>query len=152
MATAELADPAVIDRFVYLEGCLDEAMRPWPTTPLLARETIQDVTLAGQHVDEGTQIVMLNVFNHRDPDHVEDADGFSPERWAGGRRDYRFNHLSNGSQDCPGGALVQLPGKAVTAQVLDRWWLSLEQPSIASGQPLPHMLDFFNERFSARPR
>ena len=78
-------------------------------------------------VDEGTQMLMLNVFNHRDPDHVADADGCVPERWGYGERDYRFNHLSNGSQDCPGGPLVLLLGKAVLAQMLARCELTLER-------------------------
>ncbi len=61
----------------YLEGCLQEAMRLWPTTPLLARETTRDTTLAGEKLKEGTQVMLLNVFNHRDPDHVEDADSLT---------------------------------------------------------------------------
>ncbi len=45
-------------------------MRLWPTTPLVAREAMHDVTLAGRGVPAGTQILILNVLNHRDPDHV----------------------------------------------------------------------------------
>ena len=37
MIGADLADPRAIDGIRYLEGCLQEAMRLWPTTPLLAR-------------------------------------------------------------------------------------------------------------------
>ncbi len=57
-------------------------MRLWPTTPLLAREATDETTLAGERLEEGTQVMMLNVFNHRDPDHVEDADRLCPERWS----------------------------------------------------------------------
>jgi cytochrome P450 len=69
-----------------------------------------------------------------------------PERWAGGRSDYRFNHLSNGSQDCPGAPLVLLLGKAVLAQVLARYTLRVRKPAIGSGS-LPPMLDFFDAQF-----
>jgi cytochrome P450 len=110
--------PGAIDGLRYLERCLQEAMRLWPTTPLLARETTTDTTLAGEPVDEGTQVMLLNVFNHRDPETVEDADRIVPERWIARVRDLRFNHLSNGRQDCPGGPLVLLLGKAVLAGVL----------------------------------
>jgi cytochrome P450 len=137
----------------YLGGCLHEAMRLWPTTPLLARETMHDVTLAGEAVPAGTQILLLNVFNHRDRDHVEDADRFVPERWrSSGVRDYRFNHLSNGSQDCPGGPLVMLLGKAAIVQVLSRWPLTLKEPSLPAGGAMPTMLDFYSARFAARRR
>jgi hypothetical protein len=118
--------------------------------PLLARETTRETTLAGEPLEAGTQVMLLNVFNHRDPDHVEDADSFKPERWAGGERDYRFNHLSNGTQDCPGAPLVLLLGKAAIGGVLARYGLALERPSLDPGKPLPEMLDFFDVCFSTR--
>ena len=34
----DLTEPSAVDALRYLEGCLEEAMRLWPTTPLLARE------------------------------------------------------------------------------------------------------------------
>jgi cytochrome P450 len=148
----DLTDPAAIDGLGYLEGCLQEAMRLWPTTPLLARETTRETVLAGEKLEEGTQVMLLNVFNHRDPDHVADADRFSPERWQGGGADYRFNHLSNGSQDCPGGPLVSLLGKAVLAQVLSRYDFSLESPQLSGAATMPYMLNFYETRFSVRPR
>jgi cytochrome P450 len=152
MIGADLANPRTIDAMSYLGGCLHEAMRLWPTTPLLARETVHDVTLAGEHVPAGTQILMLNAFNHRDADHVDHADRMAPERWRSESRDYRFNHLSNGSQDCPGGPLVLLLGKAAIAQMLSRWTLTLKEPSLPAGGPMPTMLDYYSARFSARLR
>ena len=148
----DLADPATVDQLSYLEGSLQEAMRLWPTTPLLARETTRETTLAGEKLEAGTQVIMLNAFNHRDPDHVADADRFVPERWSEHERDYRFNHLSNGTQDCPGTPLVLLIGKAVIARTLERYSVTLEHPPLRDGDPLPPMLDFFETRFSVRPR
>jgi cytochrome P450 len=136
----------------YLEGCLVETMRLWPTSPLLARETTRRTTLVGERLDEETQVMILNTFNHRDPERVEDADRMKPERWANGGRDYRFNHLSNGTQDCPGGPMVLLLGKAVLARMLERFQLKLEAPRLEPGEPLPHMLDFFSIRFVAVER
>jgi cytochrome P450 len=150
---ADLADPDAVDGLRYLEGCLHEAMRLWPTTPLLARETTRQTVLSGEQIDEGTQVIMLNVFNHRDGDHVENADRLDPERWQEEGKDYRFNHLSNGTQDCPGGPLVLLLGKAVVVQMLARYQLSLDQPdTLKPGEPLPYMLNFFETCFTARPR
>ena len=146
----DLSDPAAVDRLTYLGGCLQEAMRLWPTTPLLARETTRDTTLAGEKLDAGTQVMILNTFNHRDRDQVAHADGLAPERWSNGAHDYRFNHLSNGTQDCPGGPLVLLLGKAVLARMLEEYELELREPQLDAGQPLPHMLDFFDIRFAAK--
>jgi cytochrome P450 len=150
---ADLSDPAAIDGMQLLEGVLHEAMRLWPTTPLLARETTRDVELGGARLEEGTQIFMLNIFNHRAPEGIDDANRVVPERWAGDHpAEYRFNHLSNGSQDCPGGPLVLLLGKAVLAHMLDQWSFKLLEPSLPAGGDQPAMLDFFAIRFEVDPR
>jgi cytochrome P450 len=127
------------------EGVLQEAMRLWPTTPLLAREVTRDTTLAGEPLEEGSQVMIVNVFNHRE---VPDADRFAPERWRNGARDdYRLNALSHGTQDCPGANLVSLLGTAVLEQVLERWDLRLIEPELPSDGPQPYMLDFYSTRF-----
>ena len=149
---ADLSDPDTLAGLPYVEGCLSEAMRLWPTTPILARETTRETTLAGQQVAAGTQVMILNTFNHRDPDRVEDADLFKPERWEGGGRDYRFNHLSNGTQDCPGGPLVYLLGKSVLGHVLVQYDVELVRPKLNLDRPLPYMLDHFEARFRLEPR
>jgi cytochrome P450 len=147
---ADLDDASAYDGLTYLEGCLQEAMRLWPTTPLLARETTREVTLSGEKLDEGTQVMILNAFNHRDTEAVPDADRFNPNRWEGGERDYRYNHLSNGSQDCPGGPLVSLLGKAVLARILSEYELTLKEPELNMNGALPNMLDFFDIRFACK--
>ena len=153
VAGADLSDPHAVAGLAVLEGAFHEAMRLWPTTPLLARETARDTTLAGEPVAEGTPVLIVNAFNHRDPDHVEDADRLVPERWhGGGERDYRFNHLANGTQWCPGEPLVLLLGKAVLARVLTRHALEPDAPGLAGGGPLPHMLDFYRLTLRARRR
>jgi cytochrome P450 len=131
---------AVATRTDDYEGVLQEAMRLWPTTPLLAREATRDTKLAGEPIEAGTQIMISNVFNHRDGEDVPDADRCVPERWANGARsDYRLNALSHGTQDCPGAGLVSLLGTAVLAEALERW--QLRGPELS--EPLPHSLDFY---------
>jgi cytochrome P450 len=119
--------------------------------PLLARETTRETVLAGEDVDEGAQVMILNTFNHRDPD-IPGLDRVIPERWADGGGDYRFNHLSNGTQDCPGGAMVLFLGKAVLARTLDEYELELREPKLPAHGDLPKMLDFFSIRFHAEAR
>ena len=144
----DLSDPSFVASLSYLEGCLQEAMRLWPTVPLLARETRCPVTLAGAELDEGTQVMILNTFNHRDVDEVPDANRLKPERWQNGERNPKFNHLSGGSQYCPGIPLVLLLGKAVIGRLLEAHQLRLEDPHLDASGELPHMLDFFDVKFS----
>jgi cytochrome P450 len=149
---ADLSDPGAIDGMRHLEGCLHEAMRLWPTTPLLAREATREVELAGEKLDEGTQVMIVNTFNHRDAEEVPDADRLNPGRWAGGERSYRFNHLSNGTQDCPGGPLVLLIGKAVIARLLATYDVRLEEPELPAGGEQPNMVNFYEMRFAVARR
>ena len=151
IAGADLADPEAVAGLSHLglpagghAAVADHAA----AGPRDDRET----RLAGDRLDEGTQVMILNAFNHRDAERVPDADRFRPERWADGERDYRYNHLSNGSQDCPGGPLVHLLGTAVLARVLDAYELRLVAPELHPEGEVPHMLDFFAVRFGVRAR
>jgi cytochrome P450 len=152
MEGRDLTSAADVDGMRYLEGCFQEAMRLWPSTPLLAREATRDTVLAGERIEEGTQVMLLNAFNHRDPDGVADGDLLKPERWETDQRDYRFNHLASGSQWCPGEPLVLLLGKGVLAQMLSGWDLTVVEPELPAGsrEPLPHMLDFYSTKFVVR--
>ncbi len=64
-----------------LEGCFREAMRLWPTTPFLIREARITDLLGSEIIVPGTQVIVWNSFNHRDPLVTPDAGRFRPERW-----------------------------------------------------------------------
>ena len=70
-----------IHSLTYLEGCLQEAMRLWPTTAMLARKTLVEDELCGNLIPAKTQIIILNSFNHRDSETHYFADSFTPELW-----------------------------------------------------------------------
>ena len=134
----------------YLEACLHEAMRLWPTTPMLARVTTTDVDWDGATVPEGTQVVIVNTFMHRDPDRHDFADRFAPEAWidGGAADDWSFNHLSHGPQGCPGSGLALFLGRTLIARVLTERQIGLVNPKLDPGRPLPHMVDFFGIRIA----
>jgi cytochrome P450 len=138
----------------YLDACLEEAMRLWPSTPMLSRETTSDIQWNGTTVPAGTQVLIVNTFQHRDPDTHDFADRFAPEAWIEGQAtdDWSFNHFSHGPQGCPGAGLALFLGKAIIATVLARRRLELESPRIRPERPLPHMLDFFAIRVAVEPR
>ena len=137
LAGANLGDPVAVDGLRYLEGCLEEAMRLWPTTTMFGRETVGQTRLAGVPVPEGTQILLVNTFNHRNRKYVPDAEFFRPERWVDGGPNYQFNHLSNGPQYCAGLYLVLLLGKAVLANVLAARRISVDPMTPESAAPAP---------------
>jgi hypothetical protein len=137
------------DDDAYLGACLQEAMRLWPTTAMLSRVAVRDVDWDGTTVPAGTQLLIVNTFNHRDRGAVPFADRFEPEAWlsGGAQDDWQFNHFSHGPQGCPGAELALLVGKAMLASVLGRG-VHLVQPRLDPEKPLPHSLDYFGLRFS----
>ena len=133
----------------FLGACLQEAMRLWPTTAMLSRVAVRDMDWDGVTVPEGTQLLIVNSFNHRDPDAVPFADRFEPEAWLseGADDDWQFNHFSHGPQRCPGTELALLVGKAMVRSVMERE-VRLVEPGLDPNKPLPHALDYFSVRFA----
>jgi cytochrome P450 len=138
----------------YLGACLHEAMRLWPTTPMLSRETLAEIQWNGSTVPAGSQVLIVNTFMHRDPDQHPFADRFAPEEWIEGdaAEDWSFNHFSHGPQGCPGAGLAIFCGKQVLAELLRERRVQLDRPSLDPAKPLPHMLDFFSTRFTLDTR
>jgi hypothetical protein len=155
LAAHDSASTRAVDEPAFMEACLNEAMRLWPTTPMLSRATVRDTDWDGVPVAEGKQIMVVNAFNHRDRDAFpESADRFSPEQWITGdaASDWTFNHFSHGPQGCPGAALALLVGREMLATVLREREVTLLEPSLDAGKPLPHSLDYFSLRFELRTR
>jgi cytochrome P450 len=154
VADAELAAGVppgqTIGGLAYLDACLEEAMRLWPTTPMLSRETLAETDWRGAAVPAGTQVLISNTLLHRDRDRHEWADRFAPEKWIDGdaAEDRAFNHFSRGPQGCPGAGVAKFIGRAVLATLLARRPIELSSPALNPGRPLPDMLDFFALRFS----
>jgi cytochrome P450 len=134
----------------HLEACLEEAMRLYPTTPLLSREAITDVAWNGATVPANTQVLISNAFNHRDPERIPFADRFAPEEWSegGAAESWSFNHFSHGPQDCPGTGIALFVGKGLIAHLLGRRRFDLLGPDLGPDRPLPKMLDYFALRFA----
>jgi cytochrome P450 len=147
------ASGAEVGALAYLEACLEEAMRLWPTTPMLSRETLAETDWRGATVPPGTQLLVSNTFMHRDRDRHAYADRFAPEEWTEGDAgaEWSFNHFSRGPQGCPGAGLTLFAGKALLAALLRKHSVGLERPRIDPERPLPDMLDFFGLRFSLAP-
>jgi cytochrome P450 len=133
----------------YLGACLSDAMRLWPTTPMLSRETLAETDWRGEPAPAGTQVLIVNTFLHRDRDRIPYADRFSPEQWLEGDAPERleYNHLSRGPQGCPGARLAIFLGTAVLASLLGGRAVEPVSSPLDSGRAMPHMLDFHSLRF-----
>lgn len=150
IAAADPASPEGVDGLRYLEACVHEAMRLWPTTPLLSREALRDDSIDGATVPKGSQVIIPNTFLHRDGKAFPEADTFSPDRWlAGDGFGARFQHFSSGPQGCAGLHIAVFLAKATIAALLRRRY-ALLGPALETGRPLPHAYNYFQVRFGVR--
>jgi cytochrome P450 len=149
LTESSVQSPTGIENLRYLEGCIQEGMRLWPTTPILVRETMRNDVLCGHPIAPKTQVMIMNNFNHRDSETIYFADKFNPEFWMNVQTDYRFNHLSNGSQSCAGKNLALFIAKAVIATLFDAGRYKLCQPVLKMQKPLPYAFNQFRFEMTA---
>jgi cytochrome P450 len=128
---------------VFLESCIQEGMRLWPTTPMLLREAATGGVLGGDVHVPGLQVLIWNAAIHRDPILVADPDRFVPARWADSSVDWRFNHLSNGRQGCAGKKLALFLAKAVIAELSGQARLTLVRPALPLDGQMPETFNWF---------
>jgi hypothetical protein len=148
-----LSSGAAVAGMKYLDACLEEAMRLWPTTAMLSRVTTEEIEWDGVTVPAGTQVLIVNTYSHRDPELHEYADRFAPEAWISGDAagDWTFNHFSHGPQGCPGTAVAKFVGKAMVAKIIRERDVTLTSGGLEPGE-LPHMLDYFGLKLRLSPR
>lgn len=141
------ADPAAVAAAAYTAGCLLEAMRLWPTTAIFGRVLTEDFRFPnGELVAAGTQVLIHNLFNHRDRERVPFADRFAPEEWASGAAgdDWSFNFFSHGPQGCPGAGMSVFLGVAFLGRLVAQATPVVRSgPRLRPGSPLPHSLDIY---------
>jgi cytochrome P450 len=147
-ARQELADAGAltsqkIHGLRYLEGCVQETMRLFPTTPFIAREALGEEVIEGSSILPRTQVLILNTFNHRDPETSVVANTFYPVQWLDRPPNLPFNHLSGGPQVCAGKDLALFIAKAVLATLMQSGRYTLERPKLDIRKPLPAMYNHF---------
>lgn len=125
----------------FLRACVLEALRLWPTTPAILRET----TTAVAGLPAGAEVVVHAPFLHRDDERLDVADRFAPEVWLDGDPNaFPLVPFSHGPARCPGRELVLLTTATLLHVLLDE--LDLEGGDLSPGR-LPASLSPFGLRF-----
>ncbi|NBH05859.1 cytochrome P450 [Amycolatopsis sp. SID8362] len=142
-------DPGEPHQLSYLRACVLDAIRLWPTTPMLLRESTEETSWG----PAGTTVLVFTPFFHRDAD-LPYADRFDPDIWLDGRAaaNPALVPFSAGPAICPGRDLVQFCVSTLLANLLRSH--AFEQttgPVLAPDRPLPATLDNFHLKFAVRP-
>ena len=70
-----------LSKMKYLEVCIKEALRLYPSVPIIARNIEQDTHIDGQFVPKGTSVNALVHLLHRNPQVWDKPEEFIPERF-----------------------------------------------------------------------
>ena len=121
-----------IRRLSYLGSVVRETMRLYGL-PLYGRECMRPCDIGDVSVPVGTQVFFSLFATQRNPMLYDRADEFLPERWQenSGRPPHKLAHIpfSAGDRRCPGDAVSMLKIPLITAEILQRWRLSID-PSV----------------------
>uniref|UniRef100_A0A1E1WM70 Cytochrome P450 n=1 Tax=Pectinophora gossypiella TaxID=13191 RepID=A0A1E1WM70_PECGO len=111
----------------YLECCIKESLRIYPSVPFIARYITEDAELGGYTVPAGT-IVQIDIFDcHRNPEIWPEPEKFIPERFLPencvGRHSYAYIPFSAGARNCIGQKFAMLEMKTMMSCLLRRFKL-----------------------------
>uniref|UniRef100_A0A182QPH3 Cytochrome P450 n=1 Tax=Anopheles farauti TaxID=69004 RepID=A0A182QPH3_9DIPT len=106
----------------YLECCIKESLRLFPSIPMLSRTLATSVDIDGHHIPSGTNAVIMVYQLHRDPQYFPNPEKFNPDRFlpenGSNRHPYSYIPFSAGPRNCIGQKFGALEEKAVISAVV----------------------------------
>ncbi|KAI9563274.1 hypothetical protein GHT06_010732 [Daphnia sinensis] len=114
-----------IPNLKYLECCIKETLRLYPSVSAFERNVIEDFEIGGFMIPAGCTLGCLAVATHRNPKMFPDPLAFKPERFfpdeAVGRHPYSYIPFSAGPRNCIGQRFAMLEAKIVLSTLLRRF-------------------------------
>uniref|UniRef100_A0A182MJS7 Cytochrome P450 n=1 Tax=Anopheles culicifacies TaxID=139723 RepID=A0A182MJS7_9DIPT len=112
----------------YLEACIKEGLRLYPSIPIIGRRLTEDVRLTDHLLPAGTNAVIVVYQLHRDPAVFPNPERFNPDHFltdasdvSTKRHPFAYIPFSAGPRNCIGQKFGALEAKAVLASVLRRY-------------------------------
>ncbi|XP_039433167.2 cytochrome P450 4c3-like isoform X1 [Culex pipiens pallens] len=115
-----------LNEMKYLELCLKETLRLYPSIPMIARKLAEDVKIHNQYtIPAGTNVMIVVYQLHRDPAVFPNPDKFNPDNFlpenSAGRHPYAYIPFSAGARNCIGQKFAVLEEKTVLSTILRKF-------------------------------
>ncbi|XP_020295617.1 cytochrome P450 4C1-like [Pseudomyrmex gracilis] len=118
---------SVLQQLSYLDRCIKESLRLYPTVPFISRQISTDVKLQSYVIPAGTYVNPFIYGTHRDPHFWSNPDVFDPDRFlperSQNRHPYAYIPFSAGPRNCIGQRYAMLELKAIIASLIHNFYL-----------------------------
>jgi cytochrome P450 len=132
----------------YLRACFLEALRLWPTTPMILRQTTAETNWERGRMPKDTSVLIFAPFFHRDEERLPFAHRFAPDVWLDDNREWPLVPFSGGTAICPAHNFVPMIASAALAALLGgRRPVLVKGAKLGPEAPLPGTLDNYALRF-----
>ncbi|CAN7992527.1 unnamed protein product [Ixodes pacificus] len=121
-----------LGRMKYLECCLKEGLRLYPSFPYIGRVLDYDLEIDGYKIPKGVSCI-VNIYSlHRNPEHFKDPEEFVPDRFMGHettrRHPFSYIPFSGGPKNCLGQRFATVESKLLLAKVLSKFTIESTRP------------------------
>ena len=118
-----------LNDMVYLEQCIKESLRLFPSVPLFAKKLVEDVQLDNHILPAGLNIFIAPIATHRLEEYYPNPEKFDPDRFSienqGELNPYAFIPFSAGPRNCIGYKFAYLEMKTIIASILRHYVISV---------------------------
>ncbi|XP_017054591.1 cytochrome P450 4d1 isoform X2 [Drosophila ficusphila] len=113
----------LLNQLHYVDLCVKETLRMYPSVPLLGRKVLEDCEINGKLIPAGTNIGISPLYLGRQEELFSEPNSFKPERFdvvtsAEKLNPYAYIPFSAGPRNCIGQKFAMLEIKAIVANVL----------------------------------
>ncbi|HUD47121.1 MAG TPA: cytochrome P450 [Candidatus Baltobacteraceae bacterium] len=128
-----------VTKLRYTEQIVKEAMRLYPPIWAIARQSLNEFNAGGYRIPGGSEIIISQWVNHRNPAYFDNPDKFQPERWTEAFTKqlpkYAYFPFSAGPRNCIGSGFAMMEGILILATMAQS--ISLRRVSTNFVRPFP---------------